>query len=395
MSPAEITKPARRIALFGRYIRSHYYRPPSYQFTPTNLLTTSQGALNDADQSWVVGDTYLFSATVVNQFRASVDRIAVHRYADNYVSACDLGVPVYCGYVPHQSGFTVTGAFSVGPGTGGQAQAHSTPLQLNDDVSWVHGSHQINFGGGGEVSKMLFYGNVYSQTNWTFNNIPAFLLGEFSSNSMSLPNDLLQEKWFMNFYIQDTWKVTSHLTVNIGLRWEPFFPPSEINGSVYNFSLPNLIAGIKSTQFVNAPPGLSFPGDPGFIGKTGEQKQWDLFAPRVALAWDPKGDGKMVFRAGWGISYDYVAGELMVNSADAPPYGGTEIWAGQFSNPFATNPGGNIYPYAVNKNAPFAPGWNLYFCSAEPEDARNQPVECRAPAAVRQRLAGVGQLHRK
>ncbi len=185
----------------------------------------------------MVGDTYLFSPTLVNQFRASVDRIAVHRYADNYVSACDLGVPVYCGYVPHQSGFTVTGAFSVGPGTGGQAKAHSTPLQLNDDISWVHGNHQINFGGGGEVSKMLFYGNVYSQTNWTFNNIPAFLLGEFSTNSMSLPNDLLQEKWFMNFYVQDTWKVTSHFTVNVGLRWEPFFPPSEINGSVYNFSL--------------------------------------------------------------------------------------------------------------------------------------------------------------
>jgi hypothetical protein len=343
-------------SLFGRYIRTHYYRPPSYDFTPDNLLTTQQGGLDDADQSWVVGDTYLFSSTLVNQFRASVDRIAVHRFEPGYVSACDLGVPVYCGYVPHESGFTVTNAFTVGPGTGGPAQAHSTPLQLNNDVSWVHGSHQINFGGGGEVSKMLFYGNVYSQTNWTFPNIPAFLLGQFSSNSMSLPNDLLQEKWFVNAYVQDTWKVTPHLTVNVGLRWEPFLPPSEINGSVYNFSLANLIAGVKSTQFVNAPPGLTFPGDPGFIGKSGEQSQWNLWAPRVALAWDPKGDGKMVIRAGWGISYDYVAGELMVNSADAPPYGGTEIWSGTFSNPFATNPGGNIYPYTVNKNAPFAPG---------------------------------------
>ena len=115
--------------LFGRYIRTHFFRPPSYNFTPNNLLTSAQGALDDADQSWVVGETYLFSPTLVNQFRASVDRIAVHRYADNYVSACDLGVPVYCGYVPHQSGFTVTGAFTVGPGTGGQAKAHSTPLQ--------------------------------------------------------------------------------------------------------------------------------------------------------------------------------------------------------------------------------------------------------------------------
>ncbi|MGA2882485.1 MAG: carboxypeptidase regulatory-like domain-containing protein [Bryobacteraceae bacterium] len=347
--------------LFGRYIRTHFYRPPSYNFTPTNILTTSQGGLDDADQSWVVGDTYLFGPTLVNQFRASVDRIAVHRFADNYVSACDLGVPVYCGYTPHQSGFTVTGAFTVGPGTGGQAQAHSTPLQLNDDISWVHGNHQINFGGGGEVSKMLFYGNVYAQTNWTFNNIPTFLLGEFSTNSMSLPNDLLEQKWFVNAYVQDTWKVSPHFTVNLGIRWEPFLPPSEINGSVYNFSLANLIAGVKSTQFVNAPPGLSYPGDPGFIGKSGEQSQWNLWAPRVALAWDPKGDGKMVIRAGWGISYDYVAGELMVNSADAAPYGGTEIWSGQFSNPFATNPGGNIYPYAVNKNAPFAPGGTYIF----------------------------------
>jgi Carboxypeptidase regulatory-like domain len=341
--------------LFGRYIRTHYFRPPSINFTPTNLLTTTQGALDDADQSWIVGETHLFSPTLVNQFRASVNRLSVHRDEPGYVSACDLGVPVYCGYVPHESGFTVSGAFSVGPGTGGPAHNHATPLQLNNDINWVHGNHQIEFGGGGEVSKMLFYGNVYSQTNWTFSNIPAFLLGEFSSNSMSLPNDLLQEKWFMNFYVQDTWKVTPHLTLNGGLRWEPFFPPSEINGSVYNFSLPNLIAGVKSTQFVNAPPGLSYPGDPGFIGKTGEQKQWNLFAPRVGVAWDPKGDGKMVVRAGFGISYDYVAGELMVNSADAPPYGGTEIWSGQFSNPFATNPGGSIYPYTVNKNAPFAP----------------------------------------
>jgi hypothetical protein len=343
-------------SLFGRYLRSHYIRPPSYNFTPTNILSTAQGGLDDADQSYTFGDTYLFSPTLVSQFRASVNRVGIHRFNTDYVDACDVGVPVYCGYTPHQSGFTVTGGFTIGAGTGGQAVAHSTIFQLNDDISWVRGSHQINFGVGGVMSKMLFYGNVYSQTNWTFPNLAQFLLGQFSSNSMSLPNDLLQQKWFVNSYIQDTWKVNPRLTVNVGLRWEPFLPPSEINGSVYNFSLANMIAGVKSTQFVNAPPGLSFPGDPGFQGKTGENKQWLLFAPRVALAYDPTGAGKMTIRASYGISYDYVSGELMVNSADAPPYGGTEIWSGKFSDPFASNPGGNIYPYAVNANAPFAPG---------------------------------------
>jgi hypothetical protein len=341
--------------LFGRYLRSHYFRPPSMTFTPDNILTSSQGALNDADQSWAFGDTYLVSPTIVNQARATVDRIGIHRYDSDYVSACDLGAAlVYCGYVPHQSGFTVTGAFGVGPGTGGQAVAHTTPLQLNDDVSWVKGKHQINFGVGGEVSKMLFDGNVYSQTNWTFPNLPQFLLGQFNTNSLSTPNTLDLQKWFVNAYVQDTWKVTSHLTVNAGLRWEPFLPTSELRGYIYNFSVANLANNVKTTQFVNAPAGLTFPGDAGFQGKQGMNSYWNLFAPRVALAYDPKGDGKTVIRASFGIAYDYVSGELLVNSADAPPFGGTEMWAGQFSNPYASNVGGNIFPYTVDKNAPFA-----------------------------------------
>ncbi len=342
--------------LFGRYYRQHYFRPPSMQFTPDNLLTSTQGALDDADQSYAFGDTYTFSPTLTDQVRATVDRIGIHRFDNNYVSACDLGVAlVYCGYVPHQSGFAVTGAFSVGPGTGGQAVAHTTPIQLNDDVSWVKGNHQINFGGGGEVSKMLFDGNVYAQTNWTFPNLPQFLLGNFSSNSLSTPNTLNLEKWFVNAYVQDTWKVNPRLTVNVGVRWEPFLPPSSTTGYVYNFSLANLINNVKTTQFVNAPPGLTYPGDPGFEGRSGENKEWNLWAPRVALAWDPKGDGKTVVRASFGIAYDYVSGELLVNSADAPPFGGTEIFAGNsFSNPYASDPGGNIFPYTLNSNAPFA-----------------------------------------
>ena len=353
-------------SLFGRYLRDHYFRPPAQNFTPANILTSTAGGLDDADQSWAFGDTYLFSATLVNQFRATVDRIGIHRFDDNYASACDLGViGVYCGYVPHQSGFAVTGAFNIGPGTGGQAVAHTTPLQLNDDISWVKGNHQINFGGGAVVGKMLFDGNVYSQTNWTFPNLASFLIGQFSTNSLSLPNNLNLKKVNVSAYVQDTWKVTSHLTVNMGLRWEPYLPPKNITGSIYNFSMANLIAGVKSTQFVNAPPGLLFPGDPGFQDHTGENNSWGLFAPRVAVAWDPNGDGKTVIRASYGIAYDYNAGELLVNAADAPPYGGTEIFGGNtFSNPYCIGspagcqglPGGNIFPYVANANAPFAAG---------------------------------------
>jgi len=347
--------------IFGRYVRSSYFRPPSLSITPTNILTSMQGGLDDADQTWTAGDTYLFSPTLVNQFRASVDRTGIHRFDNNFVDSCDLGVPVYCGYVPHQSTFQIGTAgvngFQVGPGTGGQAHAHSTTYQLSDDVSWVHGAHQINFGGGAMMYKMIFLGNVYSQNSWAFPNIPSFLLGQITTFSMSAPNPLSQQKYLVNSYVQDTWKVTPRLTVNLGLRWEPSLPDGMLNKAAYNFSLANMLAGVTSRTFVNSPPGLSFPGDPGFHGLAGVQNQWNLFAPRVAVGYDPTGAGKMTIRASYGISYDYVNGSMYVNSADSPPFGNTTVIAGgQFSNPYASNPGGNIFPFVLNSNSPFAPG---------------------------------------
>jgi hypothetical protein len=348
-------------SFFGRYVRSQYFRPPSLTETPGNVLSSTQGGLDDADQTWTAGDTYLISSATVNQFRAGVDRTGIHRFDSNYFDSCDVGVQnIYCGYVPHQSTFGIgSGAagFSVGPGTGGEAQAHSTTYQLNNDVSWVKGAHQINFGGGISTYKLNFLGNVYSQNSWVFPNIPSFLLGNITTLSESAPNPLVQQKWFIDGYIQDTWKATQHITVNVGLRWEPSQPPGMLNNAAYNFSYPNFLAGVKSKTYVNAPPGLSFPGDTGFNGLAGVKNQWALFAPRVAVAWDPKGDGKMVIRASFGISYDYVNGSMYVNSADSPPFGNTTILTGgQFSNPFAGNPGANIFPYSLNSNSPFVTG---------------------------------------
>ena len=58
------------------------------------------------------------------------------------------------------------------------------------------------------------------------------------------------------------------MTVNAGLRWEPFFGQNIQNGAISNFSLDNFRNGVKSTVFMNAPAGLMFPGDPGFPSGT-------------------------------------------------------------------------------------------------------------------------------
>jgi hypothetical protein len=348
-------------SLFTRYTTTSYYRPPSYTFTPDNLLSTGQGGFNDRTQSTIVGDTYLFSPTTVNAFRVAWDRIAIARMNADFFSACDLGVQMYCGYLPHQSYFSVTGDFTVGVPTGTHGVSHSNTYQLNDDVTLVRGKHQITLGGSGANYRMVFYGTVYAQNMFNFPSIGAFLEGQFNSNEISLPNDLIQGKYFAAGYASDTWKVTPRLTVNLGLRWEPFLPPEMKNGAIYNFSLARFYADEKTTVYNNAPPGLTFPGDPGFQGQSGMNSHFNLWAPRIGLAYDPAGDGKMVIRASYGISYDYANGQLFVNTADAPPFGGTESFAAStkvadpFTNVYASNPGGNIFPYTIGPNAPFVP----------------------------------------
>jgi hypothetical protein len=170
-----------------------------------------------------------------------------------------------------------------------------------------------------------------------------------------MPNLLPTTKNVLGFYAQDTWKITHRLTANIGVRWDPFFPPQITDGEVYNFNYANFLAGVKSQQYTNAPAGLTYPGDPGFPdGQAGMNRKWANFAPRVGLAWDPKGDGKMVVRASFGIAYDFIADNVYVNPADGPPFGDTVMISGaSFNNPFANNPGGNIFPINFNKNAPF------------------------------------------
>ena len=59
-------------------------------------------------------------------------------------------------------------------------------------------------------------------------------------------------------------------------------------------------------MFLNAPAGLIYPGDAGFPdGQTGLNKQWLNFSPRVGVAWDVHGDGRMAVRSSYGMGYDF------------------------------------------------------------------------------------------
>src|SRR5207248_9011978 len=112
-----------------------------------------------------------------------------------------------------------------------------------------------------------------------------FVSGQLDSFLQGVPNTLFVHKWYLGLYGQDTWKLSPRLTLNLGLRWEPFLPQQVNNGAIYTFDFGRLQQGIKSRVFTNAPAGLYYAGDPGFAGKAGIKNRFDQFAPRVGISW--------------------------------------------------------------------------------------------------------------
>src|SRR5215467_10742165 len=169
----------------------------------------------------------------------------------------------------------------------------------------IRGTHQLSAG----VNVAQARSNANSYTNsagsFSFNGVVTglgltdFLLGNVSVFTQAVPNAHYMRQSWIAFYGQDTWKMNPRLTLNYGLRWEPFLPQVSPNSKAYNFDYNRFQQGVRSSVFHNAPPGLYYPGDPGFPGQSGVNKRWLNFAPRVGLAWDASGDGQTSVRASY------------------------------------------------------------------------------------------------
>jgi hypothetical protein len=354
-----------RQTIFARYMATTYFLPPAYEFSK-NLLDTGTGGLDDIAHAATLGDTFLFTPTTVNAFRISMNRVSVFRFNDDYFSGCDLGVNMNC-YVPHQTVVTVTGGPAIGTGTAIDAHFIPTYFALSDDVHLVRGSHQIAIGYSSFKYQHSQKANVFSAASFSFGGLAAslnggtglgmadFLLGRLNNITQGTPNTTFANKWYQSLYVQDTWKMNRRLTLNYGLRWEPFLPEGINNGAIFNFSIANLQKGVRSTVFKNAPAGLLYAGDPGFEGKTGVNRRYNQFGPRLGIAFDPNADGKTVIRASFGTAYDYPNIQIMSTPTTAPPFGNTITPPGplSFADPYASVAGGNPFPGTFGADAPF------------------------------------------
>ena len=302
----------------------------------------------------------------MNAVRFAFNRTHISRPDITFFSAPEVGINSYS-YLPHYMLLTVTGGFILGTGTETPNDIVTPTWQVSDDMTLVRGSHQYGFGGSFARWRSESHANVRSPGQFSIDGtvtglgLADFLLGRMGTNALvqAAPNALDMQQTYLGLYAQDSWRVGPRLTLNYGVRWEPFFPQQLRNGAVYQFDMARFQAGTRSTVFPNAPAGLYFPGDPDFPSKAGMPTDWNNLGPRVGLAWDPVGDGKTSVRASYGKAFEFVNGQFHLNTSVAPPWG-SEVRLnappGGLDDPFLGSPGGqtNIFPVTFDQNAPFS-----------------------------------------
>jgi hypothetical protein len=183
------------------------------------------------------------------------------------------------------------------------------------------------------------------------------------------PSILSLHQPYVSLYAQDTWAATPRVTLNYGVRWEPFFPmvwdemPGELGGvRVYRFSAAAFKTGQKSAVFPHAPAGFTYPqqggsGPADFEGRSGLAPQYKQFAPRLGVAWDPRGRGQTSIRVGYGFAYDVVGMRLLLNSNNVSPWAADIIHRnGTLDDPWQGLAGGNPFPFDFRVTPQFASG---------------------------------------
>jgi hypothetical protein len=367
--------------LFGRYLADSSRGPNPYLLT-NNLLAGGQLGPNGLAQSFTLGSTYLISPNLVNALRLTGNRTATNNDGGQFISWADMGANIYTP-VPHMLALSVTGAFSVGSGAMGGPDVGNF-LGGSDDVSWVRGNHQIAFGGSAgqftnnDYNKGRDTGRAAINGSITGSAMADFMTGNVATFDQGGSNRRQEYKWYLGTYGADTWKATRKLTVNYGIRWEPYFAQVFKNGDSLNFNLEAFTKGQTSTVYKGTPPGLFFTGDPGIPGSASMFTKWTNISPRLGLAWDVRGDGSTSIRASYGLFFDFAP--LTFYTGRTPAFLQFLALSGvKIDNPWANYPGGNPFPIArpargqegkllprqiipsipVNAQAPQVSQWNV------------------------------------
>jgi hypothetical protein len=301
-----------------------------------------------------VADTWTLSPTVINQFRVTFVRQFGGRVNNPTTSLGDLNSTFTIQGDPTLPRLTVSGYFTGQTSIAGP-DAGSDYFSVKDTVSMSRGNHSLKFGGEVSYEEIVHdtlldnYGVFAFNASKTGNAYADFLLGLPSTMTQDAPVRKTDNGAYISLFAQDDFRVSSKVTLNLGLRYDLQFPYTDPENRKLAF-----VPGEQSQVSPTAPIGLLFPGDPG-ISRGIVKTDYNNIAPRVGVAWDPLGDGRMSVRAAAGVFYGSITGNEWNTTADNQPFTVRQPFptVKTLSDPYGNLPGGvGPFPFIYDPASP-------------------------------------------
>ncbi|MCP5118681.1 MAG: TonB-dependent receptor, partial [bacterium] len=332
-----------------------------------NLIMSIRGTYNYA----------LFIRDNVADAKALAEELGVFNLNDAY------GIPGgQAATLGSMSIMSVSGYANVGQGNFNPVDRNSQNRQLVGDMTWIKGKHTLKFGGGAIRSQNNIFnisrqiGQFNFNARYTKDGQADMLLGWSNQFVWSKPLYTDLRQWLHSVYVQDDWKITPRLTLNLGLRYELLLPWTDKRDRLANFDVTTdpdnpvlVLAGARGTSNFD---------------RSGYKADPDNFMPRVGFAY--KLTDKTVLRGGWGMYYaymepygdaQYLVGNpphsyiVQMNSSattpavllkDGPPPGSLELENAtgvQFISYDVDPPGSYAHQWNVNLQREFGRDWLL------------------------------------
>jgi hypothetical protein len=296
-----------------------------------------------------LSETHVFSANLINQLNVGYNRIFNHilSYGTGSCEAALLGIPgadlaSQCDGVTGYSAslnqspqecescgmtsFDMTAYFSIGDRGYAPYQGGTNVYSISDTLDLIRGKHNIRVGAVFRAEEMNVRNNAFQDGfivqngSGTDDDIAGTLLGGlgvFAAHDQTFLGATTGRRWkLFRPFVQDDWRVTKNLTLNLGFAWSLATPETEEANRQANFDVQNL------TWYVpKGSPALSgctacIPTD----GRVGIQFDKKALEPRIGFAWKPMGSDKTSIRGGYGIVHDSAWNQGGQGLWQNPPY---------------------------------------------------------------------------
>ncbi|MFZ0418000.1 MAG: carboxypeptidase-like regulatory domain-containing protein [Candidatus Sulfotelmatobacter sp.] len=357
-------------SIYGRFSydqATNFVPGGSPTWSEANAFGSNQHIENHGRNA-VVSETHVFSPNLINQATIGYNRIFNHILSfgtgsceaallgipgADLASSCDYitGYPASLNQAPQEcvscglTSFDMSAYFSIGDRGYAPYQGGTNVYSLSDTLDLIHGKHEIRVGLVFRAEEMNVRNNAFqdgfvvdvgSKTGDDIGDLLLGSMGVFAAHDQTFLGATTGRRWkLFRPFVQDNWRVSSNLTLNLGFAWALATPETEEANRQANFDVQNL------TWYVPK-------GSPGIAGCTlcvttdgrvGIQFDKTALEPRIGFAWKPMGSEKTAVRGGYGIVHDSAWNQGGQGLWQNPPYYAEVDTSGLCATPTSTGCG--------------------------------------------------------